>query len=211
MTRLYSISSLLRLIGVSLAVALSMACDNGLQAKKTPTALCGRVYLYSGDHLGTEGDEVRIGAPVKNKKLEIIDNAYTKKSKINTRLEPASVDSVVMWAPTAPNRPHTFRHIKGYGWCWQLESNPHLAVYCFSPKGYFFAGNGGLWTRGKGTLLVVKDGKTYNFGRPDKKVNDNIRRRLAALVSDDANLSSYFNEATGRRDKIVRNLSRYNP
>lgn len=211
MTRLYHNSSFLKIICVSLTVALSMVCNDGLHAKKIPTALCGRVYLYSGAHLGTAGDEVRIGTPVKNKKLEIIDNAYTKKSKISARIEPELVDSVVMWAPTAPDRPHTFRHIKGYGWCWLLESNRHLTVYCFSPKGYFFAGNGGLWTRGKGVLLVVKDGKTYDFGRPDKKVNDSIRRRLKTLVADDAELSTYFSKAIGRRDKILRNLSRYNP
>lgn len=211
MTRLCYLTSFFRIICVSVAALLSLVCSDNAYAKKTPVALCGRVYVHSGDSIVADRDGVRIGVPVKHKKLDIIENAYTKNSEISTRLKPEEVDSAVLWAPTSPERPHTFRYIKGYGWCWQLESNRHITVYTFSPKGYHFAGNGGLWMRGKGVLLVVKDGKTYEFGRPDKKVNDSMRRRLAALVTDDAELSSYFMNARGRRDKILRNLSRYNP
>ncbi|MDE5687326.1 MAG: hypothetical protein K2I18_01710 [Paramuribaculum sp.] len=60
-------------------------------------------------------------------------------------------------------------------------------------------------------MIVVKDGKTYNFGKSDKKVDGNMRRRLESLVADDADLTAYIRKARGRCDKIVRSLGQYKP
>lgn len=179
-------------------------------AKKPPVGVCGRIYLSSGDSIIAEG-ETRIGVPVKTKKLEIIDRAYTKNSKVGRKISPDSVDRVVLWVPSAPERKHTFRFVKDYGWCWQLENGPYVMVYCFASHGYHFAGNGGLWTRGKGTLVVVKDDKKYNFGRPDKKMNNKLRREIEQIIADDPELCASIRRAQGRRDKIVRSLCTYQP
>lgn len=200
----------MRLTATLLLAAGLFVPGPGLSAKKLPVALCGRVYLSSGDVIEASG-QTRIGSPEKKKKLEIIDDAYTAKGRIGSRLAPEEVDSAVIWAPTAPGRPHTFDFIEGYGWCWRLEHSPHIAVYCFSPKGYHFAGNGGLWVRGKGVMLVVKDGKTYDFGRTDKKMDSGVRRRAAELVADDSALAERMLESSGRRDKVLRKLVLYNP
>lgn len=192
------------------AAILSFTVADAAYARKIPTALCGKVYLRSGDSIVADGT-TRIAPPVKNKKLEIIEQAYTRQSKVGDKIAPESVDSVVLWVPTAPERPHTLRYVDDYGWCWEVDGNPWLTVYCFTPKGYFFAGNGGVWTRGKGEMLVVKDGKTYNFGKSDKKVDDSMRRRLESLVADDTELTAYIRNARGRCDKIVRSLGQYHP
>lgn len=199
-----------RLITGILAAILSFTVSGTAYARKIPTALCGKVYLTSGDSIVADGT-TRIAPPLKNKKLEIIENAYTRRSKVGDKLAPEAVDSVVLWVPTAPERTHTLRYVGDYGWCWEIERNPYLTVCCFSPKGYFFAGNGGVWTRGKGVMIVIKDGKTYNFGKSDKKVDGNMRRRLESLVADDADLTAYIRKARGRCDKIVRSLGRYKP
>lgn len=198
---------LLRLLCISAALLLGAG---GVYAKKKPVALCGCVYLSAGDSIMADGD-TRIGAPEKKKKLEVIDRAYTRASKVGSKIDPVDVDSMKLWVPTAPERPHRFRFVSDYGWCWVLEHTPYLTVYCYSSDGYHFAGNGGLWVRGKGTLVVFKDGVTYNFGRPDKKADGKFRRQLESLVADDPELTDYIRNAKGRRDKILRSLSMYQP
>lgn len=199
-----------RFIAAILLAAISLVFSDCLSAKKIPIALCGRVYLASGDSIVSD-KELHIGVPTGKKKLDIIDKAYTKKSNISRKLTPEEVDSAVLWVPTAPYRPHTFRFIDGYGWCFQLEYNPYIAVYCFASKGYHFAGNGGIWMRGKAVLLVVKDDMTYNFGKPHKKVNTPFTHQLEGLVADDPKLLNYIKSAKGRRDKVLRSLGQYNP
>ena len=105
-----------------LACLLITFCDTA-NAKKIQTPLYGRVYLQSGDSIIADGD-LRVGIPQKNKNLEIIEKAYTRDCGIQARIKPEEVDSLIMWQPTAPKRPHTFRFIKDYGWCWQLERSP---------------------------------------------------------------------------------------
>lgn len=210
MTRLCPALSILRFIYSFALIFTMLFSANVMFAKKPPVGVCGRIYLSSGDSIVAEG-ETRIGVPVKTKKLEIVERAYTKSSKVGRKISPDSVETVVLWVPSAPGRTHTFSFIKDYGWCWQLERGPHIAVYCFASHGYHFAGNGGLWTRGKGTLVVCKDGKTYNFGRPDKKMSDKVRREIEQIIADDAELCAYIRQARGRRDKVVRSLCTYQP
>lgn len=186
-----------------------MSCTE-VYAKKTPVALCGRVYLNSGDTIMAD-NELRIGPPRKTKKLEIIENAYSRKAHIAKRIAPETIDSIVVWTSSAPERPHTFCFIPNYGWCFVAEKTSDIALYCFSPKGYSFAGNGGLWMRGNSKMLVDKDGKIYQLGKPNKKADDNFRHKLGKLIDDDPKLSEYIKTATGRRDKILRRLRFYNP
>lgn len=210
MTHPCLISIPLRAICFVLAFVMPAICGNLMCAGKTPVGLCGRVYLRSGDTIEAEGD-TRIGPPLKSRKIEIIEHAYTKAGKVDRKIAPEEVDSVVVWPTTAPGRPRTFSFVKDYGWCWELERNPWLTVCCHSPKGYHFAGNGGLWLRGKGYILVIKDGRTYNLGRPDKKISDKARRQAMELVADDTALSAYLSTARGRADKVLRSLGKYHP
>lgn len=198
-----------RLIACLLLAAITLLSGSELQARK-PQSVCGCVYLHSGDTIAASG-ETRITPPAKRKKLEVIGNAYTRASKVASRIDPTTVDSVAIWSTTSPERHHTLIYIKEYGWCWQLEHTPHIALYCYSPKGYFLSGNGGMWIRGKGDMLVVKDGNIHNFGKTYKKINASKRRKLKELVADDPALAAYFRTAAGRYDKVLRALGYYNP
>ncbi len=188
------------------ATALSAPAN----AKKIFSGVCGRVYLSSGDSIVTN-DVMRITIPMKSDKVGIIENAYTSDNKIEKRIDPEAIDSVVLWPVTSPQRHHTFIFIKKYGWCFRAEHSPSISVYCFSPKGYGISGNGGLWLRGKGKMLVFKDGKEYDFGSPYKNLNKKIRATLENLVADDPQLLEYIKKAKGRRDKVLRSLVMYNP
>lgn len=192
------------------AMMLLSFCFSDECHSKLRSGVCGRVYLTSGDTI-VACDSMRIVVPKKNKKVEIIDKAYTKKNEISKRVAPEETDSLVLWTSTAPGYPHTFRFIPDQGWSFQAEHTPHIAVYCCAPKGYRLSGNGGLWMIGKSRMFVVKDGKIYIFGRPDSKADKKFRRQLAELVADDADLADYIKSATGRRDKILRSLRMYNP
>ena len=192
-----------------LLAILTFISSMGLQAGKIQS-VCGIVYLHSGDTIAATG-KTRITPPSKHKKVDIIENAYTKASKVASRIDPTTVDSAVVWAATSPEHRHTLVHLKEYGWCWRLEHTPRIAVYCYSPKGYYLGGNGGMWLRGKAEMLVVKDGTIHKFGKTYKKINASKRRKLEALVADDPRLSDYFRTAAGRSDKVLRALSEYNP
>ena len=210
MSGTYSTNRNYRFIGILIFAAMILTCNVTTHAKKIHTAQYGRIYLTSGDSIIADGD-LRIGIPTRKKKLEIIENAYTRESRIKNRIDPESVDSVVIWQPTAPANQHTFRFIKEYGWCFQAEKTPFVYVYCYAPKGYYFAGNGGIWMYGKSNAFIVKDRKIYNFGQPHKTINDKIRAKLKEIVSDDPEYANYIMTAKGRRDKILRSLVNYNP
>ncbi|MBD5233242.1 MAG: hypothetical protein HDS65_03585 [Bacteroidales bacterium] len=192
-----------------LPAILLLFCAPALCAKgKLYTSQYGRAYLQSGETVIAEGEN-RIVIPKKKEKLLINEKAYTHESKIGRKIDPLEIDSVVVWSPSAPERPHTLRFIPDYGWCWQLESGPRISIYAYSPKGYYFGGNGGGWVRGKGRLILVKDGVAYDCGRHDKNINNALRRKLAPLVADDPKLSEYILNVKGRRDKKLRVLSTY--
>ena len=189
-----------------LAVCFYMTAD----AKKIYPALYGRVYLNSGDSIIADGN-LCVGLQKKKKELRIISDAYTGNNRIIRTIEPETVDSLIVWSKTAPDHPHKFRFIKEYGWCFEAEHSPYISVCCYAPKGYRCGGNGGLWMYGKCKMLVIKDGKIYEFGQPDKKVDKKMLTQLESLVADDPALSIYISKAKGRRDKILRSLVNYNP
>lgn len=199
-----------RLSHLLVVAFLAFTFSNHAYAKKIYNGVCGSVYLNSGDSIIADGNQL-IKIPVKNKKLEIIENAYTHNNKIEKRLDPGTVDSVILWPKTTPERPHTFMYIKGRGWCWQAERSPYLSVYCYSPKGYSISGNGGLWMKGKSKMLVIKNGKEYDFGEPQKKCDKKMRAMLENILADDPNFIGTIANAKGRRDKVLRSLVLYNP
>lgn len=180
------------------------------QAKKILTGVYGRVYLNSGDSIIADGD-LRIKIPKKNEKLEIIRNAYSQNSEIESVIEPASIDSVVIWATTAPERPHTLQYVPDYGWSFVADHSPYVTIYCYATKGYKCAGNGGFWMSGKSKMLVLKDGKILDFGQPDKRMDNKLLTRLEALTADDPEYLAYLRNAKGRCDKILRSLIQYKP
>lgn len=199
-----------KLAAFLIILCLNIFSHDTSSAKKIYSAECGRVYLQSGDSIVADGD-LRVRVPKKCKRLEIIDNAYTNNNFIKSRIEPEEVDSVVIWSASAPERPHTFRFIKNVGWCFETEITPYISVYCYSPKGYYCSGNGGLWMRGKSKMLVIKDDKIYDFGQPQKRFDKKTIRRLAALVADDPQYLAHLKKLHGRRDKALRSLKMYCP
>ncbi len=179
-------------------------------ARKIPRSLYGHISLTSGDSIIAE-DTIRVSIPQKKKKLEIIANAYTHKSKIERVIDPDSVRAATIWTPSAPERPHTFVFLKEYGWCQEVEHSPYITLYCYASKGFHISGNGGIWIRGKGKMLVLKGGKIYDFGQPDKKLDKKLLAKFESLVADDPDYAAYLRTARGRRDKILRSLVMYNP
>lgn len=206
----YCTINMLRLIGIIVIGCLALTIGQSAQAKKIYPAVYGRIYLSSGDSI-VAGDTLHVIMPKKHKKLEIIDNAYTTNNSIQSRIDPETIDSVVIWSSTAPERTHTFRYIRKLGWCFEAEQNPYISVYCYAKKGYYCAGNGGIWMRGKSEMFIIKDGKIYKFGKPNKKVNQKMRSRLELLLADDPALTEYIKTAKGRCDKVLRSLKLYNP
>ncbi|MDE6269374.1 MAG: hypothetical protein K2M12_00785 [Muribaculaceae bacterium] len=200
-----------RLVYVICACFILALCGEDVHARKIYSAVCGRVYLSSGDSIIADGDALRLSVPAKNKKLTIIENAYSESNKVNQSLAPEDVDSVIMWSATAPERSHKLIYAKGFGWCWELERSPYISVCAFSPDGYYCAGNGGMWMRGKGEMLVIKDSKIYRFQKPWKMAYKHLRERLAWLTADDPEYSEGTRTASGRTDQVLRSLVKYNP
>ena len=203
-------SSILKISGIFIIGFLLASLSLTASAGKIYRGYCAHIYMCSGELITADGKQ-RIRMPKKNEKLEIISEAYTNKNIILRKIDPETVDSVVVWSVTSPERTHTLRFVDKYGWCYQLERNPFLTVYSFATKGYSCAGNGGLWLLGKSSVLVDKAGKIYNFGKPDKQVNKQIINRLESLASDDPAYLLFLKTAKGRCDKVVRSLVMYNP
>lgn len=114
-------------------------------AEKLLALMCGKIYFTDGE-VKEVCDSDRISVPQHRKDLLVIENAYTSRQKIAQRIAPESVDSVVLWNTTSPAHPHTIVYISGYGWCWQVDKTPSIALYAFCTKGYYIGGNGGMWT-----------------------------------------------------------------
>ena len=199
-----------RIIGIIIIACFSMGMCNTAYAKKIYPTVCGCVYLHSGDSI-MANDSVRVKIPKKRNRLELIDNAYTNNNKIQTKLNPEDIDSLVIWSATAPERKHTLRYIAEFGWSFEAEHTPYVEVYCFASKGYSCSGNGGFWMYGKCKIYIIKNGEIYKFGEPHKWVDKKMRARLEALVADDARYAEYIKSAKGRRDKVLRSLVNYNP
>lgn len=199
-----------RVISIFIIVCFSMGVCNTTYAKKIYPTVCGCVYLHSGDSI-MANDSLRVKIPKKRNKLELIDNAYTHSNKIQTKLKPEDTDSVVIWSSTATERKHTLKYIPDFGWCFEAERTPYVSVYCYASKGYHCSGNGGFWMYGKCKMFIIKDGEIYKFGEPHKWVDKKMRARLAALVADDVQYAEFIKSAKGRRDKVLRSLSKYNP
>lgn len=203
----YHCKPLALLTMLCVVLALSATCE----AKKIYTANPGCVFLSTGDSIVADGNMKISDALKKKKKLELIENPYTKQNRVRRRISPTDIDSVRIWSPSAPEHTHKLVYIPRYGWCWEAEHGPHICVYGYSPKGYHLSGNGGLWLRNKGKIFIIKDGRIYDFGAPDGKINSKMRKELEALVADDPYCLQYVREAKGRRDKILRSLVLYSP
>jgi len=181
-----------------------------VSAEKVLALMPGIIYLSNGEVSEVCGSK-RVAIPFKHRDLLVLDQAYTHNQKIGRRINPADVDSVVMWNVSSPDYRHTIRYLKDLGWCWQREKAPGLTLYAFCPKGYFIAGNGGMWCRGKNVAIVDKDGTLHRFPKTDKKSNDSFRRQVAALVEDDPELAQKILSSRLRRDKTLRMLALYEP
>ena len=188
------------------AVILTIA----FQATAQRNLMEGIVYLSTGSVIST-ADSLGIEIPVKQKPLRIVTNPYTARQKVRDKIQPQQIDSIVLWNPTAPERPHTFEYIPPYGWCWLLEHGNHISVYAFSPKGYTISGNGGIWARKKLDIIVRKGDTTYLFSKPEKFADNKFRQQVAEIVSDDAGLVRMIMQSSSRRDKILRMLNLYSP
>lgn len=179
-------------------------------AKKFREAVFASIHLSSGEVM-TCTDSIRIEMPQGKKQLRVIANPYTARQKCTESLDPALVDSIVIWNSTTPDAHHTLAFLPDYGWCWQLDRGKGICIYAFSPKGYHLAGNGGMWTVKKSSVIVVKNGVATLFTNTSKPSNAGFRKKVAAMIPEDPMLARMIENATGRRDKILRMLAAYSP
>lgn len=193
-------------ISTTLAFAIQPA-----SATKVTQQVCGRVFLKDGSIIEADGDN-RIGTPKKkNGKVTVIENAFTHNSKETRVLEGAEIDSLQIWQRTRTDRVRTLVYIPGRGWGWKIESAGGITLYGYSPDGYYLAGNGGMSTRGKLTLLVVKDGHIYEYENTHKMADDSFRREITAFVADDPALTARIMESRKTKDATLRMLGTYRP
>lgn len=178
-------------------------------ATKVTQQVCGRLFLKDGSIVETT-DSTRLGTPhKKHGKVVVVENAFTHNSREARVIDGADTDSVQIWQRTRTDRIRTLIYLPERGWAWKLESAGDIAVYAYSPDGYYLAGNGGMSTRGKLTMLVVKDGHTYEFEKTGRMANDNLRREVAAFVADDPALATQIMESRKTVDATLRMLGLY--
>lgn len=172
--------------------------------------VCGRVYLGDGRIITADGDD-RVTLPSKRRDIKVVEAAYSNKARVSATFKGDEVDSLHLWVRTKPERVRTERYLDGYGWCWQLDATPYVAVYAFSPKGYSLAGNGGMASIGKPKILVDMGGKITEFTNTHKMADNKLRRKLALMAADDPALAEAILASRHRRDKTIRMLSLYKP
>lgn len=189
----------------AMILLVAMLCvAPAISATKVSQQVCGRVYLKGGEVIETT-DSSRIGTPAKKHgKLVIVENAFTHRAKESRLIEGTEVDSVQIWQRTRTDRVRTLVYEPDYGWCWQVENANGIRVCGFSPKGYFLAGNGGMSARGELIMLVVKDGRIYEFDKPGKMANDEFRRQVAAFVADNPALAQKILDSRLTRSGTLR-------
>ncbi len=170
-------------------------------AEKVLQMVPAKVFLSSDDTLCTAG-ALHIGIPRGDKPLQVMEGAYTRSQRIAEHIDPATVDSISLWARTAPERKHTL----------QLDKGKAITVLAFCKKGYRIGGNGGMGVRDKHSMLIMKNGTVIaKFDKTDKNSDDKFRKKLITMVADDAVLTDMIATSRGRRDKLLRLLSLYTP
>lgn len=170
----------------------------------------GSVSLACGEAILTDGS-VRIETPKGRKPLRVFENAYSSRQRVLHKIEGSKVDSVTIWSVTSPGRAHVLKFIQGYGWCVSLEKGKLIEVLCFSPKGYYIGGNGGISFRKKPQIIIKKGDERFEFGDLSKMADKRFRDRVSEIVADDPDLSCSIMDAESRRDRILRSLSNYSP
>lgn len=196
---------------VAIVTLMVIATPFRANAEKVLQMVPAKVFLSSGDTLCTVG-ALHIGIPRGDKPLQVMEGAYTRSQRIAEHIDPPTVDSISLWARTAPERKHTLRFVNGYGWCWQLDKGKAITVLAFCKKGYRIGGNGGMGVRDKHSMLIMKNGAVIaKFDKTDKNSDDKFRKKLITMVADDPVLTDMIATSRGRRDKLLRLLSLYTP
>lgn len=164
-----------------------------------------RVYLKDGTVNEYSGDAM-LSMPYKKDALQKVENPYTKKQKKNGEIASATVDSVVTWLPTHPEKHYTFVYLPKYGWSTILDKAPQSTSYLYSDGGYRIRPDGGLWFFDTQKLIVERDGAYKDLKNPYNMSVEKFAEKVAAISGGDASLESRLKQYLGREqsDNYVR-------
>lgn len=188
--------------GLLLVLAL---CAPNAEAAKLYQLADATVYLKDGTTDQYSG-ATKLSMPHKSDALQKVENAYTKKQKKAGEIPSATVDSVVMWLPTQPDRRYTFVFVPKYGWCALLDKTAQATACLYSEGGYRIRPDGGLWFFNTQKLIVDRDGKTSDLKNPYKMKPEKFASELAEISGGDTRLEAQLTHLLGRErpDNYVR-------
>lgn len=183
----------------------SVLCAPVAEAAKIYQLADATVYLKDGTTEQYSG-LTKLSMPHKTDALQRVENAYTKGQKKAGEIQSASVDSVVMWLPTRPDRRYTFVFIPKYGWCALLDKTAQSAAYFYSGGGYRIRPDGGLWFYDDRKLIVDHDGTTSDLKNPYDMNPEKFAAKLSEISGADTVLEARLKYLLGREhpDNYVR-------
>lgn len=184
---------------------VSALCAPNAEAAKLYQLADATVYLKDGTTDQYSG-ATKLSMPHKSDALQKVENAYTKKQKKAGEIPSATVDSVVMWLPTQPDRRYTFVFVPKYGWCALLDKTAQATACLYSEGGYRIRPDGGLWFFNTQKLIVDRDGKTSDLKNPYKMKPEKFASELAEISGGDTRLEAQLTHLLGRErpDNYVR-------
>lgn len=179
----------------------------------TPTAEGAKIYqltnarVYHKDGAVSEyGGDSMLSMPRKKDALQPVEKAYTKGQKKADEIAPATVDSVVAWLPTQPDKRYTFVYLPKYGWSTVIDKAPQSTAYVYSDGGFRIRPDGGLWFYDTQKLIVDRGGKTADLKNFFDMKPDKFAREVAGISGGDTALEARLKYLLGREhpDNYVR-------
>lgn len=189
--------------GLLLALVLSASIA---EAAKIYQLTDATVYLKDGTTDQYSG-ATKLSMPYRSDALQRVENTYTKKQKKAGEIPLVTVDSVVMWLPTQPDKRHTFIFVPNYGWCSLLDKTRQSTAYLYSDGGYQIRPDGGLWFFNTQKLIVEdRDGRTSDLKNPYGMKPDEFALKLSEISGGDTGLEARLSYLLGREhpDNYVR-------
>lgn len=171
----------------------------------TPTAEGAKIYqltnarVYHKDGAVSEyGGDSMLSMPRKKDALQPVEKAYTKGQKKTDEIAPATVDSVVAWLPTHPDKRYTFVYLPKYGWSTVIDKAPQSNSYVYSDGGFRIRPDGGLWFYDTQKLIVEHDGKYKDLKNPYDQSPEKFAEKVAKISDGDTALEARLKYLLGR-------------
>ncbi|MDE5631567.1 MAG: hypothetical protein K2I54_01960, partial [Muribaculaceae bacterium] len=138
-------------------ILISAMCAPIAEGAKIYQLVNARVYHKDGT-VSEYGGNSMLSIPRKKDALQPVEKAYTKEQKKTDEIAPTTVDSVVAWLPTVPDKRYTFVYLPKYGWSTVIDKAPQSNSYVYSDGGFRLRPDGGLWFYDTQKLIVERDG-----------------------------------------------------